>query len=357
MPSLRKRDILIELGSGVPVVDLERRVWASAWGITTKYRIGKLPGAEPMALDGAGVKIADLSTRGTQAIMTSLLTPAARRRTMIARLVAAPTALVIACSAIALTSRIVSAQEVSSTAAADSIWLPFDSVLVLAERGQGEAQRTLGFMYQYGLDAPKNFVEAVRWYRAAADQGHLPAQMDLAVMYRYGWGAPQDYDEAFRWYTAAAEQGHSAAQTALGVMYHYGEGVPKDYAKAVSWYRAAAEQGDAFGQYALARRYYFGEGVPENYVEAVRWYTAAAEQGHIAAQFLLGNMYKDGEGVPENYVLAYAWYNLAAAQSEQGASLSAQEAKDSLRLRMTNEQVALAQELSIELLRAIDEPG
>ena len=244
------------------------------------------------------------------------LTRAARRGTMIARLMAPPTVWVIACSAALLTACAETVRDVSPTAGADFMWLPLDSVLVLAERGEVEAQYALGF--------------------------------------RYG---SSNYDEAVRWYTAAAEQGHITAQTALGVMYHYGWGVPEDYAEAVRWYRAAAKQGDAFGQYALARRYYFGEGVPENYVEAVRWYTAAAEQGHIAAQFLLGNMYKDGEGVPENYVLAYAWYNLAAAQSEQGASLSAQEAKDSLRLRMSNEQVARAQELSIDLLRAINEPG
>ena len=60
-------------------------------------------------------------------------------------------------------------------------------------------------------------------------------------------------------------------------------------------------------------------------------------------------MYNDGEGVSENYVLAYAWHNLAAAQSEQGAPLSRQEARDSLRLRMTNEQVARAQKVSIEI--------
>ena len=76
---------------------------------------------------------------------------------------------------------------------------------------------------------------------------------------------------------------------------------------------------------------------------------AAAEQGHAMAQNNLGVQYATGEGVPENYVFAYAWFNLAAAQGHE----SAQEAKDRVSRRMTNEQVARAQELSVELLRGI----
>ena len=63
-------------------------------------------------------------------------------------------------------------------------------------------------------------------------------------------------------------------------------------------------------------------------------------------------MYANGEGVPENYVVAYAWFNLAGAQGVE----EAQEARDLLSSRMTSEQVARAQELSIELLRTINQP-
>ena len=61
-------------------------------------------------------------------------------------------------------------------------------------------------------------------------------------------------------------------------------------------------------------------------------------------------MYARGDGVPENHVLAYAWYNLAGAQGVE----EAQGAKDRLSRRMTSEQVARAQELSVELLREIN---
>ncbi len=93
-------------------------------------------------------------------------------------------------------------------------------------------------------------------------------------------------------------------------------------------------------------------GFRRNDAEAVRWYRAAAEQGYAVAQFKLGLMYATGEGVPEDNVLAYAWMNLAGAQGVD----EAQEAKDRLSRDMTREQVARAQELSVELLRTINQP-
>ena len=48
-------------------------------------------------------------------------------------------------------------------------------------------------------------------------------------------------------------------------------------------------------------------------------------------------------------MVAYAWLNLAAAQGNEGA----EEAKNLVSQRMTNEQVARAQELSVQFLERI----
>ena len=64
-------------------------------------------------------------------------------------------------------------------------------------------------------------------------------------------GVPEDDVEAVRWYRLAAEQGLALAQYNLGVMYDNGEGVPEDDVEAVRWYRLAAEQGLALAQYNL----------------------------------------------------------------------------------------------------------
>ena len=41
----------------------------------------------------------------------------------------------------------------------------------LAEQGNAYAQNYLGFMNSKGRGVPKNYKEAVRWYKLAADQG------------------------------------------------------------------------------------------------------------------------------------------------------------------------------------------
>ena len=133
-------------------------------------------------------------------------------------------------------------------------------------------------------------------------------------------------------------------------MYAQGEGVPEDDSEAVKWYRLAAEQGDAAAQFNLGIKYDQGEGVPEDDSEAVKWYRLAAEQGDATAQFNLGIKYAQGEGVLEDYVQAHAWLNLAAAQGHENAF----KRKDTLRKRMTREQVAAAQTLAAELFKHIE---
>ena len=54
--------------------------------------------------------------------------------------------------------------------------------------------------------------------------GHANAQFNLGVMCAIGRGTPQDDVEALRWYRMAAEQGHANAQFNLGLMYVIGRG-------------------------------------------------------------------------------------------------------------------------------------
>ena len=53
----------------------------------------------------------------------------------------------------------------------------------------------------------------------------------------------KDYTEALKWLRAAADQGHPLAQTKLGIMYEDGEGVPQDRVLAHMWFSLAAAQG------------------------------------------------------------------------------------------------------------------
>ena len=184
----------------------------------------------------------------------------------------------------------------------------------LAEKGDADAQFSLGVMYKEGQGVPQDYKQAVSWIRKAAKQGHARAQYSLGVMYYIGQGVPQDYKQAVSWSRIAAEQDFANAQTNLGVMYKEGQGVPQDAKQAVSWFRKAAEQGDAEAQYDLGVMYYIGQGVTQDNKRALSWFRKAAEQGHANAQSNLGVMYYSGEDIPQDINEAEKWYRLAANQ-------------------------------------------
>ena len=87
----------------------------------------------------------------------------------------------------------------------------------------------------------KNYEEAVRYYRLAAENGYARGQWNLGAMYDFGYGVTQDYQKAVDWYRKAAEQGDAVGQCCLGFMYENGYGVTQDYQEAFDWYRKAAE--------------------------------------------------------------------------------------------------------------------
>ena len=124
-------------------------------------------------------------------------------------------------------------------------------------------------------------MEAVKWYRKAAEQGNAAAQANLGYCYQNGQGVVQDYDEAVKWYRKAAAQGDALGQRNFGVCFQNGWGVPRDYNEAVKWYRKAAEQGhaDAANQswYMLSHR---PRGATRLGGRRLKWYRKAAEQGY-----------------------------------------------------------------------------
>lgn len=140
-------------------------------------------------------------------------------------------------------------------------------------------QNALGHKY-YG---EKNYPEAVKWFRKAAEQGHAAGQANLGTMYENGSGVKRDYAEAAKWYRKADEQGFVGVQNNLGVIYENGEDVNQDHGEAVKWYRKAADQGNPTGQYNLGLMYKDGKGVEKNLEAARTWLQKAANQGHKVA--------------------------------------------------------------------------
>ncbi|MFX8953784.1 tetratricopeptide repeat protein, partial [Acinetobacter baumannii] len=72
-------------------------------------------------------------------------------------------------------------------------------------------------------------VEALRWYRKAADLGQPQASRYIAFIYRDGDGVPVDRAEGLRWFRRGAELGDPVAMNDVGFAYYTGAGVARDY--------------------------------------------------------------------------------------------------------------------------------
>jgi TPR repeat protein len=209
-----------------------------------------------------------------------------------------------------------------------------------AEKGDAQSQSALGEAFHFGtLGVTKNYAEAVKWYRKAAEQNLAEAQFNLGSCYAYGQGVTKDEVEALKWFRKAAEQNLAEAQFNLGICYAYGQGVTKDEVEALKWFRKAAEQNLAEAQVNLGFRYANGKGVTKNYAEAVKWFRKAAEQNDARAQFNLSFSYLKGAGVAKDYVEAYKWCLLAAAQDDGNAKVN----MTILENKMSQEQTAEGQ--------------
>jgi TPR repeat protein len=85
-------------------------------------------------------------------------------------------------------------------------------------------------------------VMALNLWRPVAEKGDADAQISLGLAYYFGKGARRDYAEAAKWYGLAAQQGNASAQASLGTLYEAGLGVMRDYAVAYMWFDLAAAQ-------------------------------------------------------------------------------------------------------------------
>lgn len=114
--------------------------------------------------------------------------------------------------------------------------VPPPKLLRRAQSGDAESQYTLAAMYGAGDFLDKNDVEAVRWYRSAAEQGHAEAQRNLGLMYAYGEGVAQDFAECIHWIFKSANSGSIDAMKALATAYEHGMyGLEQDIVQAKMW--------------------------------------------------------------------------------------------------------------------------
>ena len=208
-----------------------------------------------------------------------------------------------------------------------------------ALKGYPEAQYNLGWCYENGKGVAKNMAEANKWYKKAEAKGcksggevmlHratldfgkiLTKAVDAGDNYKKGeeYYKNKNYTEAIKCFRKAAESDHASAQFYLGLCYEKGNSVTQSYTEALKWYRKAAEKGSAAAQCNIGYYYERGYGVTKNLNEAVNWYKKAAENGSTVAQCNLGNCYESGIGVTKDYAEAVKWYRKAAEKENTRA--------------------------------------
>src|SRR5262249_14236837 len=114
------------------------------------------------------------------------------------------------------------------------------------------AQSMLGNCYIKGQGVHKNDLEAVRWFRRAAEQGDTAGQGNLGWAYCQGEGVAKNPGGGVEWLLQAARQGDDNAQVKLGFCYYRGEGVPKDEVEAYKWWLLAAAKGNEYAKKDVA---------------------------------------------------------------------------------------------------------
>jgi TPR repeat protein len=76
----------------------------------------------------------------------------------------------------------------------------------------------MGWLYDEGYGVQKDGKQAAYYYRLAAEKGNGDAQYSLGLSYEKGSGVRKDNAEAVKWLKLAAKQGNTKAQTELDAL-------------------------------------------------------------------------------------------------------------------------------------------
>jgi len=122
----------------------------------------------------------------------------------------------------------------------------YQAALALGEPGTAAGTgRTKGAKAETTPAAPPGINPATAWFRAEndEDEGKNQARVLIGTLYENGLGVRRDYDEALRWYRMAAERNFAYAYYSIGLLHENGRGVPEDPRQAREWMQKAADRG------------------------------------------------------------------------------------------------------------------
>jgi len=161
----------------------------------------------------------------------------------------------------------------------------------------------------FAMPANANEADTFNAMVVLANKGDAEAQYHAGMMYNNGIGTQRDLRQAFEWFQKAAASNHPLGAYKLGC-YYDGQGagvVASDSNEALKYKLVAAKAGYALAQHDVALLY----DRQENSEEAAKWWKMAGDQGYPDALYNLSGSYFQGKGVPKDLSLAYAYYKLS----------------------------------------------
>jgi len=227
-----------------------------------------------------------------------------------------------------------------------------------AQKGNADAQATLGDGYYMGVIGDKDLKQAAIWYQLAANQNHPFGTNNLANFYEKGLGGiAVDHQKAFKLFLRAAYLGSNYAQTTVGKYYEAGDLVEADKAEAFAWTWIATENKSEYAERKIEflvndltpEEYFKGrkriaeikklmaEGKVDQPVVFKKFYTdtsaklaqqeidefkstlVKAEKGDAKAQYEVGRLYENGDGVESSDKDSFYWYEKSAKQGNADA--------------------------------------
>ena len=87
-----------------------------------------------------------------------------------------------------------------------------------AEWGHANWQFLLSLLYRSGVGIERDNAEGLKWLKSSAEQEYMLAVVELGRVLSEGGIVKQNHVEAVRWYRLAAEQGDASRSTILGCL-------------------------------------------------------------------------------------------------------------------------------------------
>ena len=168
----------------------------------------------------------------------------------------------------------------------------------------------LARMYLYGYGELKNDSLALRYLKQSADRGYLPAMRLLA---RVALMKEHDAVQALYWFKKAADANDLSAQLYCAAAFHVGLGTAVSQDLSRRYLIMAAKAGNARAQYALAEHFLAAKDAASQRL-GVMWLNKALEKQYVPAALTLSELYNSGHAVARDAEKAQNLFDWATAR-------------------------------------------